>query len=478
LTHTEHSSTIEGEEPVAELQPVDLVVKSKRIYSQGSWLDAALAIKDGTIVAIATQDLLPPAHDTIDVGNNLVIPGLIDTHTHLRDPGFTDKEDFTSGTSAAAAGGVTTVFDMPNVLPVPNTVEVFLQHNENARKKSIVDFGHNASGTIVSEIEGLAKAGASNYKIFMMTDIGRDYPHMPGTAVDDHGVLFELFEAIAATGRPLFIHPHDQQLYEVFVRRCQQQYGLGPQSYARAWRQADGIVLDSGAMFALMLQRETNVRLHVLHMSTVAMFEMVAEAKEEGRPVTAEMNPHSLFLGNTWEAIERLGPFSLGMWVPDRHAAACWHALNDGIIDVIATDHAPHTKAEKEVGWENMYAAPGGSPSVQHYLSLLLTEVNQGRVPLEQVIDLCSENPARLVGQYPKKGTLQVGSDADFVVVDLERHDTIKLETSLSKCGWNPFDGREIQGVPLMTFLRGTKIAENNKILVQPGFGQFLRPLD
>jgi dihydroorotase (multifunctional complex type) len=451
-------------------------LKSRKIYSQGQWLDGGIAVRDGKVVALSAAEVLPEGKELVDVGDQLILPGLVDTHAHLRDPGFTDKEDFTTGTRAAAAGGVTTVFDMPNVYPVPNTVEKFRAHNENAAAKSIVDFGHNASGTIVKEIAGLAEAGASNFKIFMMTDVGRDYPHMPGTAVDDHGKLFELFEAIAATGLPLFLHPHDQQLYELFVKRTQEEHGLDYRSYARAWRKADGIVLDSGVGFALMLQRETGVRLHVLHMTTVEMFRMVNQAKAEGRTVTAELNPFSLFLSNSWENIERLGPYSLGMWIPEKHAEAVWQALVDGSADVIATDHSPHTREEKEVGWKNMYATPGGSTNIQHYLALLLDAVNAGRVTLERVVELCCENPARLVAQYPRKGTIQVGSDADFVVVDMQRRETITAATSHYKCGWTPYEGQEVQGVPVRTYLRGTLIAKDGEVLVGPGFGKFLRP--
>lgn len=454
---------------------LDLVVRSTRVYARGAWLDGWVGVRDGRVAALGARELeAPAAREVVDVGQRHLLPGLVDTHTHVRDPGFTHKEDWTSATSAAAVGGVTTVFDMPNVEPPPNTVERFLAHRENAAAKAIVDFGHNVAGTIVEQIRPLAEAGASAFKIFMMTDVGRSYPHMPGIAVDDPAKLFELFGEIAATGRPVLVHPHDQRLYELFVRRAQERWGRDYRSYARAWMSGDGIVFDSGISTAILLQRETGVRLHILHVATVGGLRLARDAKAAGRAVSIETNPHMLFLANSWENIERLGPYSLGFWVPDHHASAVWQALVDGSSDLIATDHAPHTREEKEVGWTDMYRAPGGSPCIQHYLSLLLTEVNRGRISLERVIALCAERPAQLMGLEGRKGTIEPGADADFVVVDLDRRETITLARSLSKCGWTPYDGREVHGVPVMTFLRGTCVAREGKVLVRPGFGRFV----
>lgn len=457
---------------------VDLLVRSRRILLEDGWHDGAIAVVGERISAVhAAADSLPPARRVVDAGERPVIPGLVDTHIHLRDPGFTHKEDFESGTRAAAAGGVTTVMDMPNVEPPTNTVERFTAHIENATRKSIVDFGHNAAGTIPEEIAGLAEAGATAFKVFMMADIGRDYPHMPGIAVDDHATLLRICEEVAKTGRPLYVHPHDQSLYDLYVHRAWERWGRDYRSYARAWREGDGVVLDSGIATMLRLQKATGVRLHILHMSTIDGFKMVRAAKAEGRDVTAEANPFALFVTNTWDAVERLGPFCLGIWIPDHHAAASWEEVVNGTVDVIGTDHAPHTREEKEVGWTDMYAAPGGMPMVQHYLSLFLTEVNAGRIPLERVVDLCSTRPARLAGLYPRKGCLAPGSDADLVVLDLDRRETITAASSLYKCGWTPLEGREVRGVPVMTILRGQVIAEDGKVSAEAGSGRFQLPV-
>jgi len=451
---------------------LDLAIRSRRIWTPDGWRDGVVAIAGARIESVRGADETPRATRIIDATDRVVMPGLIDTHAHLRDPGFTDKEDFTTGTRAAAAGGVTTVLDMPNVRPPTTDAAKLRAHLANAKAKSIVDFGHNAAATVPENVAGLAEAGATAFKIFMMTDVGRDYPHMPGIAVDDHATLFRICEEVARTGLPLFVHTWDQSLYKLFVERAWAEWGRDFRSYARAGRQGDGIVLDSGIQTMLLLQRETGVRLHILHVMSIGGIELIQAAKAAGRAVTAEVNPATLAGVNSWANVERLGPLALGMWVPDTHAAAVWQATVDGPIDVVASDHAPHTRAEKEIGWTDMFAAPGGGPMIEHYLSLLLTEVNAGRLTLERVIELCASGPARLVNAYPRKGAIAPGSDADLVIVDLARQAVISAANSHSKCGWTSLEGRTVTGLPVMTILRGRVIAENGVVLAEPGYGE------
>ncbi len=450
----------------------DLTIRSRRIHTPDGWRDGLIVVVDGRIAEIrpAGDDLQGARH--VDATDHVVIPGLIDTHAHFRDPGFTDKEDWTTGSRAAAAGGVTTVLDMPNVQPPTTDAEKLTAHLANAKARSIVDFGHNAAATVPENIAGLADAGATAFKVFMMADVGRDYPHMPGIAVDDHATLFRICEEVAKTDRPLFVHPWDQSLYQLFIERAWATTGRDFRSYARAGRSADGIVLDSGIATMLLLQRATGVRLHILHVMTTGGVELIRAAKAAGQAVTAEVNPASLYVTNSWESIERWGPLALGMWVPDDHADAVRRATVDGTIDVVGTDHAPHTLKEKEIGWSDMFAAPGGSPMIQHYLSLLLTDVNAGRISLERVVELCATAPAQLVNLYPRKGAIAAGSDADVIIVDMNRESVIHAADSYHKCGWSNLEGRAVIGMPVMTILRGTVIAENGVVLVGPGNGE------
>ena len=452
----------------------DLAVKSKRIWSEGSWIDGWIGIRGEQIASISREPIT--ALEALDVGMKPVIPGLIDTHAHFRDPGYTYKEDFESGTRAAAAGGVTTVFDMPNVAPPTTTVERLEAHIANARSKACIDFGHNASGVDPNTIVDLAAAGATAFKIWQLTDIGRDYPHPPGTSVSNHGVLYQIFEQVREANRTLYVHPHDQELYSLFVKRSQEEWGLDFRSYARAVRGGDGVILNTAIAQLLEFQRSTGASLHVLHLSTRRGVEMVRAAKAEGLEVTAEANPFAMFITNNWNRIEEKGPFALGFWIPDADNGPMWEAIIDGTIDVVASDHGPHTREEKELGWTDMYSAPAGSPFIEHYLRLLLTKVDEGVLPLDRVIELCCTAPARLTRLYPRKGEIAVGSDADLVVLDLEHEEVLTAARSHYRCGWTPAEGLWSKGAPVITILRGRIIMQDSKVTAEPGTGRWIDP--
>jgi dihydroorotase (multifunctional complex type) len=454
----------------------DLIVRSSDILTPAGHVSGQIAVKDERIAAIADGTVRLEAARTIDAGTNPVIPGLIDTHCHFRDPGYTHKEDFYNGTVAAAAGGVTTVFDMPNVEPPTTTAARLRAHLDNAQAKAVVDFGHNASGVIPENIVELAEAGATAFKVWMMRDIGRDYPHPPGTSVSNHAILYRIFEEVAQTGLPLYIHPHDQDLYDLWVTRARQEWGTDFRSYARALRAGDGVILNTAIATILEFQRSVGTRLHVLHLSTRDGIRMIREAKAQGRPVTAEANPFAMFVTNDWSNIERKGPYALGFWVPEEDGPAMWQAIADGGIDVVGSDHGPHTREEKEVGWTDMYAAPGGSPFIEQYLRLLLTEVSKGRLTLERVVELCCYNPAKLTGYLGRKGAITVGADADLVVLDLDHEEVLQADRSHYRCGWMPSEGFLARGRPVMTILRGRIIMEQGQVTAEAGSGRLLRP--
>ena len=454
----------------------DLVVKSPAIVTPAGRVSGQIAVAGEKIAGVLSADVPVAATRTIDAGDKPVIPGLIDTHCHFRDPGYTHKEDYYHGTIAAAAGGVTTVFDMPNVDPPTTTAERLKAHLENAQSKAVVDFGHNASGVVPENIKRLAEAGATAFKVWMMQDIGRDYPHPPGTSLTNNAVLYRVFEEVAETGLPLYIHPHDHELYELFVKRSQQEWGMDFRSYARALRGGNGVVLNTAIATILEFQRSVGTKLHVLHLSTRSGIRMVREAKAEGRDVTAEANPFAMFVTNSWDNIEKKGPYALGFWVPEEDNPAMWQAVVDGTIDVIGSDHGPHTKEEKEVGWTDMYTAPGGSPMIEQYLRLLLTEVNKGRLSLERVVELCCHAPARLTGLQGRKGAIVPGADADLVILDMAHQETLHASHSHYMCGWMPSEDFETQGRPQMTILRGRVIMEEGNVTADKGSGRLLRP--
>ena len=459
------------------MEKMDLVVKGGKVWTPGGLIEADIAVHQGKVAALAKPTALPDSFSAvIEAKGKVVIPGLVDTHTHHREPGFTHKEDITTATQAAAAGGVTLSIGMPNVDPPTTTVERYRNVIEISKKKALVDFNHNPSGTVPEEISKLAEAGCLGFKIFMVRDTGRDYPHMPGIGLHNHGALFRCFEEVAKTGLPLMIHPHDQDLMDVIEQKYWQRGDRSPQAYARAYRDFDGIIWDTAIATILRFQKATGVKLHILHMSTPGGLEMARRAKEEGRPVSVEVNPWALFLGS-WENVEKLGPYCLGFWVPEHHVETLWKGIDDGTVDLIGTDHAPHTKEEKDVGWKDMWKSPGGEPQIQDYLKLFLTAVNEGKLTLDKLVRITSYNPARIFGVLPRKGVIQVGSDADLVIVDMNKEETITNETTYTRVGWTPYHGRKVKGVPVYTIVRGKVVMRDGKVIGKPGDGEFVTPV-
>ncbi|SJM47699.1 Dihydroorotase [Actinomycetales bacterium JB111] len=246
------------------------------------------------------------------------------------------------------------------------------------------------------------------------------------------------------------------------------------EAYAKAYAAHDGVIWDSAIGTLLRLQRATGVRLHLLHVQTKGSVEMIRDAKRRGQRVSAEINPWALFLGNEWENIEKLGSYALSYWVPKVNDEALWEGLRDGTIDLVSTDHAPHTREEKEPGWTDGWKAHTGTPSTQFYLRMLLDAVNRGQISLERVVEATSAAPARVFGMGAK-GKIEPGADADLVLVDLEASATITDGEVLSKMGHTPYAGRTFTGLPVRTIVRGQTVFSDNEVVGRPGIGRMAK---
>lgn len=457
------------------MSPYQLTVTGGTLVTATGRHRADIGMRDGRIAAVVAPGTPLEADRTIDAAGRYVLPGLVDVHTHHREPGFTEKEDIVSATASCAAGGVTTTFAMPNVEPPPNTAERLEAMLGLYAEKAIVDYNVNAAGTVLDEIPRIASLGIAAYKVFMVVDTGRDYPHMPGIGVHDHGQLLRIFQAVAETGLPLMVHPHDQALMTAIEERYWERGERDFRAYAKAYAAHDGIIWDTAAALLLRLQRTTKTRLHLLHTQTRGVIEQLRRAKEQGQEVSAELNPWAVFLGNDWANIERLGSYALSYWVPEENTEPLWGALRDGTIDLVSTDHAPHLREEKEPGWVDGWKAHTGTPSVQFYLSLLLDAAHHGRVSLERLVDATSTTPARVFG-LGQKGSLEIGADADAVIVDLDRDVKISDDQVLSKCGWTPYAGRVVRGAIDFTISRGEVIYEDGHVTGRPGRGRQASP--
>jgi dihydroorotase len=456
---------------------VDTVIRKGRVWTpKGFQEEADVLLADGSIVRVEPTGTTDVAEsEVIDAEGLTVLPGLIDTHSHHRDPGFTHKEDIESASRAAAAGGVTVTIGMPNVNPPTTTAELYARLIEDFSTRSVVDFNHNPSPTNLDEVPGLAEQGCLGFKLFMVVDGQRTYPHMPGLGIHDHADIVRIMEAVSQTGRPLMVHPNDQALLDLIEHRHLETGAVGPEAYSKAEWMLDGAVWNSAVSTLIEIQRGVGGKLHVLHMMSDRMVELIRRAKADGQDVTAEVNAFALFLAD-WDEVSPLGPFALGRCLKDEWRASLWAGIRDETIDVLGTDHAPHTTAEKEPGWQNMWAAPTGTPQLQHYLSKLLDASHRGLIELDDVVRITSYNPAKRFGLYPTKGTIEPGADADLVLVDYDRVVQMAAEPVFSKAGYNPYEGQSVKGVPVRTLVRGRTVMVDGEVVGQPGFGRQARP--
>ncbi|MGH2385476.1 MAG: dihydroorotase, partial [Candidatus Limnocylindria bacterium] len=253
----------------------DLVVRGGTLVTSRGTAPADVAVRDGRIAAILAPHTPVDAVSEIDASGRHVLPGVIDVHSHHRDPGFTHKEDVVSATMAAAAGGVTTTFAMPNVEPPANSAERLAAMFERYRDNAVIDWNVNPAATVLDEIPAMASMGIAAFKVFMVADTGRSYPHMPGIGVHDHGDLLRIFQAVGATGLPLMVHPHDQELMGAIEQTYWDRGERDFRAYAKAYAAHDGIIWDTATSLLLRIQRATGAPLHLLHTQTRGMVEHI-----------------------------------------------------------------------------------------------------------------------------------------------------------------------------------------------------------
>ncbi|MBI1743038.1 dihydroorotase family protein [Candidatus Acetothermia bacterium] len=359
--------------------------------------------------------------EPVDCLGKIILPGAIDVHVHFRDFNQSHKEDWQSGSHAAVRGGVTTVFDMPNNDPPATTVER-LQEKRRKADASLVNgkiYG-GLSAENVDQIAEIAKV-VDAFKLYLGDTTG----HM---IISDRALQKEIVHRVAETGKVLAVHA--------------QRGGIAPEEITA--HEAKDL------QYAIELSSQFKAKLHLAHVTTRAGVETILDAKRRGLDVSFETCPQYLFF--TTEERSKRGAF---MKVNPPVATAAdrdflWEALRAGKIDMIATDHAPHTIEEKNLGMEK---APSGLPGVEFVLPLLLDSVNAGGTSLEQLVKVCCARPAQRFG-FPK-GKISAGLDADLVVIDMNLRKTITRSEIASKCGWSPYETMTLQGWPVMTFVQG-----------------------
>ncbi len=450
---------------------VDLRITNGTLATPTGTLAADLLVDGGRIAGIVSPRVAVDAMETLDASGKYVLPGMIDVHVHTREPGYTHKEDITTTTEQAAAGGVTTIFGMPNLDPPTTTARFLDEALDLYAANSLVDYNHNPAATQPDEIAAMAERGIRAYKVYMVVDTGRTYPHPAGTGMHDHGDLLRMMDQIATTGLRFIIHPHDQALMDYIEREYWDRGENTPQGYASAYAARDGVIWDTAVDVVLRLAEASGCPVHIAHMQTARSIDAVRRAKARGLDVTCEVNHWGPFLSK-WEHVERLGPYALSYWVPDEGRAAIWAGMRDGTIDIASSDHAPHTREEKEIGWTQMWSSHTGTPGIQYYYPLLLDAVAQGELTLDRVVSLVAGAPAAKFGLAQAKGALEVGLDADLVIADLDSPWLISNDDVLSRCGWTPYDGITCRARIEHTLVRGRAVLTDGKVVGVPGAGR------
>jgi dihydroorotase len=445
----------------------DLVIRSGLVVSPDSVIEASVAIKDGRIIAVGDDAIMPQAAEALDARGLHVLPGAIDDHVHFRDPGYPHKEDFASGTAAAAFGGVTTVFDMPNTIPPTGTPEILADKLEMAAVKAHVDFGLYAllGEDTIEHVPELAKS-AIGFKLYMGNTFGK-------IASPSTGAMLEAFEVVATTGKRVSLHAETNSIMERRETRMRQSGRTDPLAHIAS---RPAVVAVEAVSRAAILAEWTGARIHILHISSAEELRPLREAKARGVDITGETCPHYVLLST--DDYERFaGVIRVNPPVREaRNQQPLWDAMADGTIDVIATDHAPHSPEEKTRN--DIWTVDCGFPGVETQMPLMLTEVNAGRFSISDYVRWSAANVAKLWGLYPRKGVIQPGADADIAVVDLAHEwsiDDAKLQ-SLSRI--TPFHGHRVKGLPLHTLVRGRFVMKDRQLVSSTrGWGRSVHPI-
>ena len=398
-----------------------------------------------------------------------VLPGAIDIHVHFREPGFESKEDFRHGTAAAACGGVTVICDMPNTRPAVNTHERLIDKLNTVAASSWVDFGLWAGGMRIDEFEAMAAAGAVGLKVYMNRPRSASDPYAADLSMPDDATFVAVLQATAAMNWPVAVHLASPAIDEAKADEYQASGIFDPCAVCHSYRAPEST---EAIQKVIRFQEVTGAKVHMAHISlnSIDSLEPLMRAKKNGQLVTAEVVPPAVSLAE----LERLGVFGVPFSHSEEDLAIYWDSLASGLIDAVATDHAPHSRADKDEGKDNAWLAPPGYPGVETSYAIVLDAHLRGQLTLERVIQVVAENPAKVIG-LRNKGAIALGFDADLVLFDADAAWTIDQEKLHSKAGWSPFHGRTLRGRLRATMLRGAIIARDGELTEPTPAGQAIR---
>jgi len=448
------------------------IVTSKRIIKLG------IGIKDGKIVSISKEEDLLPAKEVLSVKNCIIMPGMIDSHVHIREPNFSYREDFKTGTAAAAAGGIATIAEMPVSSPPTSDIDTLLTRIKVASEKSYIDFAfYGGAGTSnIEKIEGLARHGVVGFKTFLMPPPEGREQEFYGLCSSDWKSFRKILGVIKKTGLFLAIHAEDNEIIDKETKRIKIFGGEGLEAFSRSRPPISEI---QAIKNIIKSQKLVNAKISICHVSTPESIEIINKEKEKGLDIHAETCPQYLFLSE--EKVSKFGAFAR-VKPPIRKESLrkkLWSQFRNGLVDIISSDHAPYLPSEKEKSGNNIWLAPDGIPGLELSLPLLLNKVSDNEITYQDIVKYFSENPAKLLGLYPIKGSLEIGTDADLVIIKPNVKSKILLNDlwSKSKESAKVYENWNLSHKIISTICRGKIVFKEGKIIGQPGYGNYVSPL-
>ena len=430
-----------------------------------------LYIQSGKIAAIGSRPEFDRDAAAVDCNGKYVVPGFIDGHVHLREMGYSDREDFISGTQAAALGGITTVMDMPNSKPNVITPDDFKARRDRVMERAHVNIGLYvwACAKNVDRLHEFQELGPVGFKIFT-AETGAYDPEFAQYITTDPGLLYRIFQQTARMGTVTAVHSECQSLIAHFEEHARKNMAPDMRAYLYSRPQS---VEDVAVFSEVAMARETGAKLHICHVVGKGTIDFLRWAKRDYYPnVSCEAAPCNLLMND--EDTIKLG--SVAKFSPpvqaEIHRRAVWDGLLDGTVDMVGSDHAPQDYEKKHN--PNIWQASPGSPALDYWVPLMLDRVARGEISLARFVDVASAAPARRFGLYPSKGVLQEGADADVVVIDMDKTSTVDTARFKSKARYTAFEGWPLRGIPVMTFVNGNLVARDGRIVGKPGDGKFV----
>jgi len=456
---------------------LDTVIKSDRIYIDDKLIDGYIGIKDGKIVYLG-QEGPGAANKEVDATNYLVLPGLVDPHVHLREPGNSHRETFLTGTLAAANGGATTIIEHPLASPPPYNLEILFNRYKAAEGEIVVDIAFmGAAGEYnLKDIESFGKSGhIVGFKTFLHeAPAGREL-EFNGLTMCNDGVVYAGIQELAKSGLIWLLHAENNDMIQYNIKEFIARNDFSPINHAKS---RPPITETETVAKILLLTEETNLPVLFCHISNPEAVELIKKAKQQGRKVYVETCPH--YLCFTEELLSQHGAYAKcnPPLRSEKVRKALWQYIDDGTIDVIGSDHAPYSVEEKEQG--NIFNACAGLPAIEFRFPLMFTKVKEGKLSLHRFVELLSRNPAKIFDLYPNKGSLSIGADADIIIVDSEKKYKLTIDAMQSKSRRSAklFENVEVIGEIVSTIVRGNFVKENGSVLVdKKGTGLILKPL-